>query len=32
VADPDGPAIGLYRSLGFTDAELHYELSRTPTA
>jgi ribosomal protein S18 acetylase RimI-like enzyme len=30
VADPDGPAVGLYRSLGFSDAELHFELSRTP--
>jgi ribosomal protein S18 acetylase RimI-like enzyme len=28
VADPDGPAIGLYRSLGFEDREHQVELTR----
>jgi ribosomal protein S18 acetylase RimI-like enzyme len=28
VADPDGPAIGLYRSLGFEDREYQVELTR----
>lgn len=28
VADPDGPAIGLYRRLGFRDAETQLELTR----
>lgn len=30
VADPDGPAIGIYRRLGFTDAERVTQLSRAP--
>lgn len=29
VADPDGPAIGLYRRLGFRDAETQVQLTRT---
>lgn len=32
VADPDGPAIGLYRSLGFEDAELQTKLSKVTTS
>src|SRR5439155_12682214 len=28
VADPDGPAIGLYRRVGFEDAETQVELVR----
>lgn len=30
VADPDGPAVSLYRSLGFVDTERQVELSRRP--
>lgn len=30
VADPDGPAINLYRSLGFNDTELQVQLERPP--
>lgn len=30
VADPDGPAIGLYRSLGFTEVERQVQLLRPP--
>jgi ribosomal protein S18 acetylase RimI-like enzyme len=30
VADPDGPAINLYRSLGFHDTELQVQLARPP--
>ncbi|MGH8979621.1 MAG: GNAT family N-acetyltransferase [Acidimicrobiales bacterium] len=32
VADPAGPAISLYRSLGFADAGQHLELSAAPPA
>jgi len=30
VADPDGPAINLYRSLGFVDTERQMKLERAP--
>ncbi|MDA8062186.1 MAG: GNAT family N-acetyltransferase [Actinomycetota bacterium] len=30
VADPDGPAINLYRSLGFHECELQVQLARPP--
>jgi ribosomal protein S18 acetylase RimI-like enzyme len=31
VADPEGPAIGLYRSLGLRESERQIQLGRTPT-
>lgn len=30
VADADGPAIGLYRRLGFQDAETQLQITRMP--
>jgi predicted GNAT family acetyltransferase len=30
VADPDGPAIRIYRSVGFGDAETQVQLQRSP--
>jgi hypothetical protein len=30
VADPDEPAIRIYRSVGFRDAELQVQLQRNP--
>jgi ribosomal protein S18 acetylase RimI-like enzyme len=32
VADADGPAIGLYRRLGFQDAEIQVQLTRMPAS
>ena len=31
VADPEGPAIGLYRRLGFTEAETQLQMVRVPS-
>jgi ribosomal protein S18 acetylase RimI-like enzyme len=31
VADPEGPAVGLYRTLGFAGDDRHVELVRTPS-